>query len=1024
MGVKGLWPLLEPAARPAQLDSLRGKRLAVDASIWIHQFVKALQDREGDPLRYAHLLGFLRRICKLLFYGIKPVFVFDGATPDIKRRTIVHRQQHRERLQDNAKRTAEKIVRAQLKLQALATTASSANRPEDDGQFAQALRDSSPQSKRKIHDPYDIGPTFDSRALLHQPHNDPRLVLKQELENFVQEHQDEIIDIDSEVFQSLPIELQHEVILDLKNKSRQTSWERVEEMARLAPTGQEFSQLQIKNLVNRNDLMQKYLKVSGMEARTTKFSPSRIASERNREYVLVKNNKDVGGWVMGTKRSHFLPNASQIQQGDDTSVVDLTKDERPKSPDLVLCTSPGVASNSLPVDTDEDDEFEEVTLVSNAPVSKPSQPDMGVTVITSTVDLEASTDDDDNDGEPLEFSILEEATSLSPFVPTDHHDGDQIKKPEAAAVTESKPLSSTPSTLLTSHSAFMDRAHGLSKSNEHHDIIPGTDVPDQTIPQRNSPRTSPVGDTPAAIMTEIRDRVDLPSAYSASSDVDDDKVDWYSLVQSSILQPVANSPPIENEQRRESSQTLEDEPPEPASEKIDTPQTGSPKAAHYASTPSPLKFIPQPEEADEPQASKFAAEVTLRGSSAIEQGLSTELTQLQRTRANQERLAGGIDQEIVEDVMTLLRLFGIPFIVAPSEAEAECAELVRLQLVDGIVTDDSDVFLFGGDRVYRHMFHQDKHVEYYRWLDLRKELAIDRDKLIQLAYLMGSDYTEGIAGVGLVTALEIVHEWPGYEGLQNFKEWWREVADPLVTLPGNSPSRQPTTIKQRLARLAPKLELPEVFPDPDVQSAYVHPVVSKDDTIFQWGYPDLDGLRDYLIPRLAWPQEKLDQLIVPILRKVYQRPPTQSEGSASSSASPHSTLLDFFSPGADTVSLGTGFGTPWLPQKFLGHKSTRMRYVIQSWKEQQSPTKPGTSRLGSTSHHNKGVRGSDSATDRPIPGTSQARTPLNYNSDYSTPSDSSDEEPSLTKSGKRPQQDSKAKLPSRPNKGRKVVNRW
>lgn len=35
------------------------------------------------------LVGFLRRINKLLFHGIKPVFVFDGGAPNLKRSTIV-----------------------------------------------------------------------------------------------------------------------------------------------------------------------------------------------------------------------------------------------------------------------------------------------------------------------------------------------------------------------------------------------------------------------------------------------------------------------------------------------------------------------------------------------------------------------------------------------------------------------------------------------------------------------------------------------------------------------------------------------------------------------------------------------------------------------------------------------------------------------------------------------------------------------------------------------------------------------
>ena len=46
-------------------------------------------------------------------------------------------------------------------------------------------------------------------------------------------------------------------------------------------------------------------------------------------------------------------------------------------------------------------------------------------------------------------------------------------------------------------------------------------------------------------------------------------------------------------------------------------------------------------------------------------------------------------------------MFGLPFLIAPAEAEAQCAWLDENRLVDGVVTDDSDVFLFGGRCVYR-----------------------------------------------------------------------------------------------------------------------------------------------------------------------------------------------------------------------------------------------------------------------------------------------------------------------------------
>ena len=39
--------------------------------------------------------------------------------------------------------------------------------------------------------------------------------------------------------------------------------------------------------------------------------------------------------------------------------------------------------------------------------------------------------------------------------------------------------------------------------------------------------------------------------------------------------------------------------------------------------------------------------------------------------------------------------------------------------------------------------------------DIQRELGLDRDGLIHMALLLGSDYTEGVAGIGVVNALEV-----------------------------------------------------------------------------------------------------------------------------------------------------------------------------------------------------------------------------------------------------------------------------
>ena len=57
------------------------------------------------------------------------------------------------------------------------------------------------------------------------------------------------------------------------------------------------------------------------------------------------------------------------------------------------------------------------------------------------------------------------------------------------------------------------------------------------------------------------------------------------------------------------------------------------------------------------------------------------------------------------------------------EAEAQCAELDRAEQTHGTITDDSDVWLFGGRHVYKNFFSQNKYVEHYQCSDLQNQLG-------------------------------------------------------------------------------------------------------------------------------------------------------------------------------------------------------------------------------------------------------------------------------------------------------------
>lgn len=54
----------------------------------------------------------------------------------------------------------------------------------------------------------------------------------------------------------------------------------------------------------------------------------------------------------------------------------------------------------------------------------------------------------------------------------------------------------------------------------------------------------------------------------------------------------------------------------------------------------------------------------------------------------------------------------------------------------------------------RHLFADKQYVEEFRTEDVQRELGLDQMALIRLAMLLGSDYTEGVAGIGIVNAVE------------------------------------------------------------------------------------------------------------------------------------------------------------------------------------------------------------------------------------------------------------------------------
>jgi len=112
--------------KPISLESLAGRVVAIDAFNTIYQFLSSIRQEDGNPLMdykgrvTAHLSGLFYRNARLLENGIRPVYVFDGKSPEFKRKT----QQMRAAIKKDAE---EKWMRALEE-----------GRPEDAKKFAQA----------------------------------------------------------------------------------------------------------------------------------------------------------------------------------------------------------------------------------------------------------------------------------------------------------------------------------------------------------------------------------------------------------------------------------------------------------------------------------------------------------------------------------------------------------------------------------------------------------------------------------------------------------------------------------------------------------------------------------------------------------------------------------------------------------------------------------------------------------------------------------------------------------------------
>jgi len=145
--------------------------------------------------------------------------------------------------------------------------------------------------------------------------------------------------------------------------------------------------------------------------------------------------------------------------------------------------------------------------------------------------------------------------------------------------------------------------------------------------------------------------------------------------------------------------------------------------------------------------------------------------------------------DMIEDSKILLDAMGIPYIVAGSEGEAQCAFMCAKKDVDFSASQDFDSILFGSPYLVRNLSitgkrkipNKDTYIEVKpEMIELNRiisELGVNREQLIIIGLLVGTDYNEGIEQIGPKTALKLVKEYKTLQETLRHVEW-KEDADP------------------------------------------------------------------------------------------------------------------------------------------------------------------------------------------------------------------------------------------------------
>ncbi|XP_031570948.1 flap endonuclease 1-like [Actinia tenebrosa] len=189
-----------------------------------------------------------------------------------------------------------------------------------------------------------------------------------------------------------------------------------------------------------------------------------------------------------------------------------------------------------------------------------------------------------------------------------------------------------------------------------------------------------------------------------------------------------------------------------------------------------------------------------------------------------------VTKEHSDDCKKLLKFMGVPYVEAPCEAEAQCAELVKSGKVYATGTEDMDALTFGTSVLLRHLtFSEAKKmpIKEYHLTNILSETGLSQDEFIDLGILLGCDYCDSIKGIGPKRAIDLIQQH------RSIEEVIKHIDSNKYTPPENWLYK----------------EARELFKNPDVTPG--------DQIELKWEEPDEDGLIKYMTEEKGFNEDRI-----------------------------------------------------------------------------------------------------------------------------------------------------------------------